>query len=138
MSLDIMQEWQESFERKAKLAPLKLSFSKSNWNKEIAGTFILKARQTGKSTALKKFIIDLKKLEPDVKIVVVTPHIVMLKHYESLYDLAFCANIPHNLHGIDTQQYHVVMDEFCYLDKDDLDYILAQNWQSVTGISTLK
>lgn len=131
-------EWLASQKRAKERANLRQDLTTPNWWKEVAGTFILAARQTGKTTALNNFIGHLKTLRPNERVVAVAPYQAALEKLPEA-DLKLKARAGTSWLGdINTNTDHLVVDEFMFLKRETLDLLLSFEWQSVTMIGGVK
>jgi hypothetical protein len=135
-------EWEDT-QRRANLAMkdgMKDLFTAHGWWAHVAGLFVLSARQTGKTTALNALITHIKKYHrSDDRVIAVAPCGSQLDLIEGA-DMYVQSNneMVNKLRGIGESMYHLVVDEFMFLDESKRDYLLSKRWKSVTMIGSMK
>lgn len=107
---------------------------------EIAGVFFLSPRQTGKTTAIRDFIGQLKKKQPESRVVTVSCFNVARELLQGPADIDLISGEvkPWLQNEMNTRTDHLVVDEFMYLDTDVKSALLDKDWQSVTMVGSMR
>lgn len=123
-----------------KLAIFKTQLSTDGYWKEIAANILVLPRQTGKTTALKRYGRILADANPKEGVVMLK---IILQTNEIVTDPRNFSILPYSEWGkarkafMDKEGIHLLIDEFSYIPKAKLDSILNNDWLSVTMIGGL-